>query len=255
MLISFIPELKLRSVLKYHFIGAFYSIVLPSNASQDVVKSIMISRHHDYSVSWGATWLTKILGLLASAFISLYGLLRLTSVKLPHSFVPSILSAFGVIFVLFLFSFSKRATKPFKKLTGKILPAKIQVVLENVRQGVYLYRTKKSSILYCMILTFVTQFALVLNAIIAIAGITGKFYFAEAFAFIPIIEVIAVSVALTPNGMGVREALTAIMFTYIGLTNEQLGIYVFLGFSSLIIKLLGGIPLLYGAAWKPRASS
>jgi hypothetical protein len=36
------------------------------------------------------------------------------------------------------------------------------------------------------------------------------------------------------------------MFLQVGLSKEQLGIYIVLGFFSISLKLVGGLPLLFG---------
>ena len=64
LLKAFVPKLRMGEALLYHFRGAFYSIVLPSGAAQDILRAAMISRNIDYAIAWGATWLCKILGIL-----------------------------------------------------------------------------------------------------------------------------------------------------------------------------------------------
>jgi uncharacterized membrane protein YbhN (UPF0104 family) len=58
----------------------------------------------------------------------------------------------------------------------------------------------------------------------------------------PIIEMISMAQPFTPNGMGVREALTTLMFQHLGLSKEQLGIYIILTLSSTLLRLIGAGP-------------
>ena len=54
---AFIPDISLSRIINHHFSAIFYSLVLPTSAAQDVVRSVLLSRENDYSVAWGATWI------------------------------------------------------------------------------------------------------------------------------------------------------------------------------------------------------
>lgn len=77
-----------------------------------------------------------------------------------------------------------------------------------------------------------------------IKGITGSFFPKECFAYIPLIEIISMAQPLTPNGMGVREALSAMMFKHLELSSEQLGVYILICNLIILMKLVGAIPIL-----------
>jgi uncharacterized protein (TIRG00374 family) len=243
---AFIPTLPFSRAMSCHFTGLFYSIVMPGNAAQDLIRALLISKDNDYSVVWGSTWLSRILGLFALAFLSLYGLFAIDKKMLPQGFLFSVFSAFVVLAVLFIVSFSKRVTNLGRLALKKILPGKIFGVLENIREAIYKYRHKRREILYVSLITIVMQVLLVAAACFAIWGITGKLLAFECLAFIPIVELLCIALPLTPNGLGIRESLLAIMFLHIGLTTEQLGIYILFGFYSILLKLVGGLPVLFG---------
>ncbi|NLP02370.1 MAG: flippase-like domain-containing protein [Fibrobacter sp.] len=235
--------LRFSTAMYAHLTGAFYSLVLPSNLSQDVVRTVMVSRKHGYSKSWGATWIAKLINLATSVLFSLFGffILDLTSIR---STLPAIAISISLLLILFIISFSKRITKKFRSVFMKILPQRLLRILENIREEIYLFKDKKINLLWCTGLTFLTHILLILNAIILISVVTGRICIAESFAFIPIIELLALAFAFTPNGFGIREMLAYAMFAYIGFTNEQLAGYIILGYVSVLIKLAGGIPLL-----------
>ena len=95
MLRSLLPDLTFRRAMSYHFIGIFYAIVLPTSASTDIVKTLLLSRKFDYSVAWGATWICRIMGLLALALLSIYGLIAIDRKFLPPSFWYALCTAFS----------------------------------------------------------------------------------------------------------------------------------------------------------------
>jgi uncharacterized membrane protein YbhN (UPF0104 family) len=246
LLRALIPDLTLIRTLSYHFIGVFYSIVLPTSASTDVVRTVLMSKKVDYSISWGATLLCRILGFFVLVLFSMYGLLTIERSFLPKGFWFALGTVFVLMTVAFALSFSKRLTSPLRPFVQKIMPVKLLTILENLRQGIYLYRKKPGALLLLLLVTCVTQCTLVLMGCVTLYGVAGTFYLSDYFAFIPIIEIIS-NAGPTPNGIGVREALTAVFFNYLHVAKEQLGIYVFITlFFAIAVRLVGGIPVLHG---------
>jgi uncharacterized protein (TIRG00374 family) len=242
----FAPSLPFLTTMKAHFLGLYYSIVLPTSAAQDVVRAMILSKTTDYSLSWASTWLSRIIGLLVLAIMSVYGLLKINRSALPPFFFESVMSAFALLILLIIFSFSKRFTSPFRKLAAGILPKKVQAALENIRESVYKYRGKTGVFLAVFLITACMQLTITIGACFVIQGITGRFLLYESLLYLPVIEILCISIPLTPNGIGVREGLLALMFMQVGLSKEQLGIYIVLGFFSISLKLVGGLALLFG---------
>jgi uncharacterized membrane protein YbhN (UPF0104 family) len=247
LLRTFIPDLPVRRALSYHFIGALYGTAIPSGAAQDVIKTLLIADKNDMPASWAALWLTRILGLPALGILSLYGFVAMDKSALPEGGAFAMALFYALVALLFFLSFSKKMTRPVRNVIERIIPQKISVAIGDIREGVYRYRERKKEVLICFGVTMATQVLMVFTAVFALRGITGHFFVWECFTFIPLIELIAVSFPFTPNGMGVREALSAAMFAYLGLTKEQLGIYVmFVLFFGLATRLAGIIPVAHG---------
>jgi uncharacterized protein (TIRG00374 family) len=241
-----VKDLPLKRVMAYHFIGVFYGIVLPTSASTDVVKTVLLSKQVDYSVAWGATWICRIVGFLALVILSGYGLFTINHDSLPNGFWLALGATFIMAAAVLAFSFSKRLTSPLRPLLSRAIPRKFVTILGNIRQGIYIYRKERRALASLFLVTLVAQISLILAACFTLYGINGKLFLAEYFAFIPIIELVANS-GPTPNGMGVREALTALLFKYLLVSKEQLGIYVFLTlFFTVGLKLAGGLPVFHG---------
>lgn len=246
MLRALVPKIPFQRTMSYHFIGVFYSIILPTSTSSDVVKTVLMSKNVDYSISWGATLLCRILGFLALIMFSVYGLLTIDRSFLPHGFWLVIGTAFALMVVAFALSFSKRLTSPLRPVVQKIVPGKLLSIIENLRQGIYLYRKKPGALLLLFLVTCVTQVTLVLMGCVTLYGVVGKLLLADCFAFIPIIEIVA-NLGPTPNGMGTREALNVLFFKYLNISNEQLAIYVSITlFFAIVVRMAGGIPVIHG---------
>jgi uncharacterized protein (TIRG00374 family) len=243
---AFIPNISFKRVMNHHFSAIFYSLVLPTSAAQDIVRSVLISKENDYSVVWGASWMTRILGLLVLALFSLIGIVFIDRNAMPHSFFVLFIITIILIVMLCFLSFSKRFTSKIRSFIRKRFPSsKLLDTLENVRNGIYLFRHKKKNVLMVLGLTIIVQFILVGYSSLIIKGLSGHFYVMECFTYIPLIEILCMSIPLTPSGLGIREVLLKLMFAKIGLNDEQLGVFITFGFMGIILKLVGGIPVAY----------
>lgn len=252
LLRAFLSDLRLGETLSYHFKSLFYSIVLPTSAAQDVVRAMLISRAHSYSIAWGAAWVGRLQGVIVLTIFALSGVLFVGKDILPKHLLPVLLLSILGAFALVLISFSKNITRPIRNIISPILPAKFSATLHNIRQGVYSYRSKKKAIAVTLILTIITQFFFIVNAGILIYGIANTFPIFSLLAFIPAIEIICLTLPLTPSGIGIREALSVIMFEFIGLSEEHLLIYVVLSSATILLKLIGAIPILYETFFRKR---
>src|SRR5271157_376223 len=110
LLKAFIPAISFSRVMNHHFSAIFYSIILPTSAAQDVVRSVLISKENDYGISWGSTWVSRILGLLTLAILSIYGLFLIDRHFLPKSFFLTLIIILVALVLLFFLSFSKKIT-------------------------------------------------------------------------------------------------------------------------------------------------
>ena len=96
---------------------------------------------------------------------------------------------------------------------------------------------------------------MVVGTAVAIFGISHELFIEECIIFIPLIELMIVVFPLTPGGVGIREALIVLMFEQLGLSIEQMSVYVGLGVIAYAVRLLGGIPVLVETVQRYRTNS
>jgi len=241
----FVPELKLGRAVSVHLESTFYAIALPSGAAQDVVKSVMLSKSHAPSVVWASSWLGRLIGLFAMLVYSVFGVLYLKPDILPAGFRASLITAIAVITVLSAASFSKRVTRPIRAAAAKLLSKKIMAKIEKLRDGIYAFRYERGTLAQTFFISFALHFLMFFNASLVVYAVSGKFYLIECLAFVPLVELMAISFPLTPGGIGIREALMALLFTYIGLSGGQIASYVTINLFLYTVRIFCGIPLLY----------
>jgi uncharacterized protein (TIRG00374 family) len=255
LLRAFTDEIPLMRGLAYHFSSIYYGMVLPTSAAQEVVRTLFVVKKAGHATSWGAAWICKITGVTLSIIFSGYGLLYLKDSGLPRQVVYGFIGFCFIVVLAAFLSFSKKFTSPFRLVAKKITPAGFLSKLELIREGIYQYRNKKAALVQTILLSITIQVIFVFGLAVIIKGITGKFLFFECLAYMPLIEIISMSQPFTPNGLGVREALTALMFKHLGLTNEQLGVYIVLILAQNLLKLVGVIPVVHGIVKRKRSAS
>lgn len=151
-----------------------------------------------------------------------------------------------------LLSFSKKITKQFRLILSKYFPHLTLKWLYTIREGIYQFRGKKTGLMLSFSATVITQMLLLGAVSILLFSITGNFFFLEVIAFIPLIEMISMAQPFTPGGIGVREALIAVMFKQLHLSDENLATYIILSNLTIFLKLLGAIPVLMNSLRKSK---
>lgn len=242
---SFTTDLPFLSAISIHFSSAFYSIILPNSAAQDVVRTIDASKITGHSIGWSSAWITKIIGVCVSLLFSIVGLMLIHDIQLPPSTFYIIFGFFSIIILSFLLSFSKEITGRFRLFLCKHFPRLPLKQLDNIREGIYRFREKKKGLLLSSTVTVIAQMLSLGSVSILLFSITGKFFLLEVIAFIPLIEMISMAQPFTPGGIGVREALIALMFKQLQLSDENLATYIILSNLVIFLKLLGVIPVLF----------
>jgi len=240
LLRAFNRHITFYKTLKYHLIGSFYSMVIPGAISQDIIRGMYLSRHIDYSVVWGATWVFKLLFVTLWLSFSAIGIVILDESIIPSTIKTGFFITVSVIFLCLFLSFFKTITRPVRKIIEGKLPRKAEDILLNIRQGIYEYRSKKKHLFYGVVATISLQLLIIFAIAVSLYGVTGKWYPRECLAFVPVIDTLSLTIALTPGAVGIREGLFAFMLTQIGISESKAASFVFINGASYLAKLVGG---------------
>jgi uncharacterized protein (TIRG00374 family) len=249
----FVPELRLGRAVSAHFESVFYSIVLPSALAQDVVKSMMLSKNHDPSAVWAASWLSRLIGFFALLSYSVVGVIYLGGDAFPPSLRAPLLVAVGAIALLCALSFSKHFTRPLGAVAERIVGSKALTAAKKLRAGIYAFKHERATLALTLSVSAVVQFLALLSVSIAVYAVSGKYFLAECLAFVPLIEIVAISQPFTPGGVGVREALMALLFTRLGFSEAQTASYVTISLLVSMTRLVGAVPVIIKNFGKPPA--
>jgi uncharacterized protein (TIRG00374 family) len=250
---AFSKSLSFLRSISVHLSSVFYSLVLPNSTIQEVIRTVSITKETGNVIGWSAAWVNKIIGVVVAFGISGTGLLISPAIKIPAIVNQIVFFLFFFMSIALVLSFSKKISRPIRKILSKFFPSLSW--FEKFREGIYQFRNRKKMLLLSLLVTMATQLFMLGGVSFLLFGITGKAYFAEVMAFIPLIEMVSMAQPFTPGGIGIREALVAVMFQHLGLSNEQLAIYVITSNIQILLKLVGILPILHGTIKKKRLDS
>jgi len=192
---------------------------------------------------WAASWLGRLIGFLALLSCSIVGVTYLGDGALPTGFRVPLFTAVGVIALLCLLSFSKRVTRPLGVVTAKVVGPKFLTHAKKLRDGIYAFRHERATLALTFLVSAVIQYLAILAVSITVYAVSGRYFFAECLVFVPIVEIMAISLPLTPGGVGIREALMALLFTRLGFSEGRIASYVTVSLLLSMTRLVGGVPV------------
>ena len=240
LLHAFIKNMSLSTVINCHLKAVVCSIIVPSSFSQDIIRAAILAKNTDYRIVWGSSWVSRLLGMFAFAPIVLIGMILIDHTLTPPWIIASAIVSLVIIVATAFLSFSKHLTRPLRPLFHRFLPNKAATAIEEIRQAIYIYRNKQSYLFGAWGLTIVTHLLSVFIAILVLKTITGTAHVKPCLFFIPTIEATVVALPITPNGIGIRDALSYFFLkSSLHLNQEQISIFILAGLLVISVKLLG----------------
>ncbi len=247
LIYAFTKKLTFIRSMVIHFSSAFYSLILPNSTVQEIVRTVYATKTTGYVIGWSSAWICKIMGIVISFSFSVAGLLLLPNISIPPAATYIIYVLFALMCIALALSFTKKITRPVRKIIINRFPKLPIEWFEKLREGIYRFRDKKRMLGLSFLATVMAQTSLLSGVCFLLYGITGNTYFLEVTAFIPLIEMISMAQPFTPGGIGVRDALIALMFQHLNLTTEQLAVFLVVNNLSILVKLTGLVPVVYEA--------
>jgi uncharacterized protein (TIRG00374 family) len=237
--------LPFRKTFRLYFIGLFFNNFLPANVGGDAVKIYDVSRiGNDPHQVFAITLLDRIIGitglclLAIAASVSLYG-----RGSIPNLNIYILIFA-GCITPVIALTLNRRLSGWVKRLFGMIswwgLGSRFQAVFDHLGS----FRRLRFLLVKLTLLALAVQFMRVATHV-AVGSALGISLSPERslgfFVFIPLLGLLMV-LPISINGLGVREGMGVILFTQIGLLEEQALLVEFVTYVIMVVvSLLGGL--------------
>ena len=223
----------------------YYSIIVPSSFGYDATRGYILRKEMSVKQIVATSFMFRLTGIIPLFFLSIVGLL-IAEAKELTSYRWMIILFFMVFLSLAVFIMSpsiQALLRPWLKrlilpITSR-LPQKVSTFVHTTAETILLYKHHPKTVLSSWILGFAMQLAIIFTSVLIIFAITKTWYVSELILFIPIIEIICMLAAFSPNGYGVRELLFLFLFNHLGIARESLVLYIGLTIIELLVRLVG----------------
>ena len=239
-------RMRLAHLVKLQFVGVFFNQFLPTSLGGDGFRVFFLSRD---GVSWekavGSVLIERIVGMLMLVILGLvagvagYHLYRTT-------WILGLLAALLVGLALSAcILFSERAAGLVLRVLDRLKLSRVRNVFDKFSLGLRLYRSHRGVLLFVMAISFTFQLVVIWLFYFFSVKLGMEVSFWYFLLFVPIL--ISVSqVPIAPNGLGVREWTSVLLFTQVGATETEAGVlsmcYWLLHFGAGVI---GGVLFLF----------
>ena len=238
-------SLPFPKTFRLYFIGLFFNNFLPANVGGDAVKIYHVSRiGNDPHQVFAITLLDRIIGITGLCLLAVAASVILKGGGHIQNLNIYILIFLGCIAPVVALTLNRRLSGAVKRLFGMItwwgLGGRFHAVFEHLGN----FRKLRFLLVKLTLLAVAVQFMRVLTHV-TVGGSLGLDLSWETassfFVFIPLLGLLMV-LPISINGLGLREGMGVVLFTQIGLLEEQALLVEFITYVIMVVvSLVGGI--------------
>ncbi len=240
-----------REIQRLYFIGLFFNNFLPANIGGDAYKIVDLGRqeHRSHGV-FCATLLDRLIGLGALTFV---GVLVLTGISIAGVPLPGIalvlIPILALLFMVLAFLLSRRIGTQLPGLFHRLKMERLAGQLEKITIEFGLYRPRVRWLNGIFLFSMFVQFLRLATHLLVALGLGFSLSPEQALQLMVLIPLVAISLTLpvTINGIGLRESVSANLFTWAGIAAGPavaMGVAAYL--VQVVFSLQGGILLWLG---------
>lgn len=234
-----LPEKRMVSAFSG---GIFFNMFLPSTIGGDFVRSADIGYHSKKTTTVVATvLLDRLSGYAGMAIVALIALIFGYTLVKDQRVVAVIIILGVILFAVILAVFNNRVFFFLDKLLYSPSPGKIRSGMHSVLRQMHAFKEHKAVIARNVLLSIAIQaVAPAATYLLAISfGLAVNIiYF---FLFIPVISAVTL-LPISIGGLGVRDYMTILLFTSMGISKHFAFAFSLLGFFFLLVySALGGL--------------
>jgi glycosyltransferase 2 family protein len=222
--------------------GIFFNMFLPSTIGGDFVRSADIGYHSKKTSTVVATVLldriSGFAGMIVVALVALvfgYGILKDQRIVLAIGFLTV------VLFLTMLFIFNDFAYGALKKFSSSGRPGRIRIGMRSVLEHMHGFKDQRSVIIKNLLLSIAIQSIGPLTTYMVAVSFHLDVNILYFFLFIPVITAVTL-LPISIGGLGVRDYVTILLFTHIGVSSHFAFAFSLLGFIFLLAYTgIGGL--------------
>lgn len=238
-------KLTPAKTFRLYFVGLFFNNFFPTNVGGDAVKIFDVTRDgNDPHQVFAITFLDRVIGISGLCILALMASLLLARVRTVYNLPVYILIFVGCITPILLLALNRRLSRAVRMFFSRLNVWKLGERFNMIFGHLGSFRAFRSLMLNVLLLSLVVQFLRVATHVLVgralgvelTAGTVLSFY-----VFIPLLGLVMV-LPISLNGLGVREGAGILLFTTVGLSNEQALLLEFITYVVMVaVSLTGGI--------------
>jgi len=207
-------------LVKFYFIGMFFSLFMPTNIGGDGVRIYLASSLDDFPDVTSSVFMERSTG-----FFALFAIATIASLMTPLDFNGHPLAIFIILtFVTFIVLFFIFLKPWFYNLASSLLRrcgfTTLADKVQDMWQVLSFLLKRKKVLAWAMVYSFIFQLAVVTINVINAKALGIELPLRYFFVIIPVTAVIAL-LPITVNGLGIRESAYVILFAQVGLSPEE----------------------------------
>ena len=235
-------HLPLKRLISAFSGGIFFNMFLPSTVGGDFVRSADIGYHSKKTSTVVATVLldriSGFAGMIAVALVALmlgYGIIKDRRI----GFAIGILTASLFLIILFIFNGSVYGFLKKFSFPGRL--GKIFSGMQNVLQQMHGFKDHKAIIVKNLLLSVAIQSIGPIATYMVAVSFHLEVNILYFFLFVPIISAVTF-LPISIGGLGVRDYMTILLFTHMGISKHFAFAFSLLGFFFILIYAgIGGL--------------
>jgi uncharacterized protein (TIRG00374 family) len=248
-------RLSLPRLLKYYWIGFFFSNFLPSNVGGDIARLTLMYKIADLTVIGASILMERLIGLWVLLFIAAICLLMRSQyfsqlgILLPMWLL--VLSLGGALSLVLILA-ARVGTWSNARLKSARLAERIVLTMIKTANALAYYRGRTKAISIAVFVSVLFYGSMILAQYSIIASIGGYVPLVDVSFIAPLIALVSF-IPISVNALGLAEGAFVLFYTQAGLSPEQA-----LAAAVLRRVLMLGYSLIGGVIWlweKPRLAS
>jgi hypothetical protein len=234
-----LPEKRLISAFSG---GIFFNTFLPSTVGGDFVRSADLGYHSKKTCTVVATvLLDRISGFAGMIIVSLIALVFGYGILEDWRIILAICFLAVLLLLILLFIFNDFVYGFISKLFSSPRPGRIRSGMQAVFLAMHGFKEHKAVIAKNLLLSMAIQFIGPITSYMIAVAFHLKVNIVYFFLFVPIIGAVTL-LPISIGGLGVRDYMTILLFTHIGISKHFAFAFSLLGFVFLLIYAgIGGL--------------
>jgi uncharacterized protein (TIRG00374 family) len=237
--------LPFAKTFRLYFVGLFFNNFLPANVGGDAVKIFDVVRvgNDPYRV-FAITLLDRVIGITGLCFLALAASVVLLPTEGIINLKLYIIIFLGCIAPVFTLILNRRLSRGLRSLFRNVRIWNIGERFDMIFDHLGSFRSLRHLLVRLLLLALLVQFLRVATHIFVGKSlgidITSQ-SFVHFYVFIPLLGLIMV-LPISINGLGVREGTGILLFTQVGLSQEQSFLMEFITYVVMVgVSMVGGL--------------